>query len=222
MLTVGFAMLTARSLKQRRADVPARSWGDPATVLGVSRRALYLNATASQGLLLLILVVLIGLTGIAFADLGLPGELSLPLSVAVGVGFGIVLAGLNHLMQWWLDAIGIDYDDALRALLTPSTMGDWLILLVIVLPVVAAFEELLFRGVLIGGLTVGFEVSPWLLAVVSSIIFAAGHGLQGRGGLIAAGILGLALAVGFVLTESLVVVIIAHYVVNTLEFVRHR
>ncbi|PSQ23595.1 CPBP family intramembrane metalloprotease domain-containing protein, partial [Halobacteriales archaeon QS_9_67_15] len=66
-----------------------------------------------------------------------------------------------------------------------------------------------------------FGVSPWALAVVSSVAFALGHGAQGRVGVAVTGALGLALAAGFILTDSLLVVVVAHYLVNALEFLVH-
>nr|WP_245545383.1 CPBP family intramembrane glutamic endopeptidase [Halomicrobium katesii] len=63
-------------------------------------------------------------------------------------------------------------------------------------------------------LAAGFSLSPWLLAVVSSVVFGAAHGAQGRVGMLVTGGLGLALAAGFVLTDSLLVVVVAHYLVN--------
>jgi membrane protease YdiL (CAAX protease family) len=90
-----------------------------------------------------------------------------------------------------------------------------------VLPVVAGFEELLFRGVLVGALSVGFDVSPWLLAVASSVVFGLGHGAQGRLGVLVTTSLGLVLAAAFVLSGSLLLVVVAHYLVNALEFVVH-
>jgi membrane protease YdiL (CAAX protease family) len=71
---------------------------------------------------------------------------------------------------------------------------------------------------LIGGLSAGFPVSPWLLVVLSSIAFGLGHGLQGPGGVLVTAVLGLGLGAAFVIAESLALVIVAHYVVNALEF----
>jgi membrane protease YdiL (CAAX protease family) len=91
----------------------------------------------------------------------------------------------------------------------------------VVLPLIAVFEEFLFRGVLVGAFAVGFGVSPWLLAVLSSIAFALGHGAQGTTGVAVTGALGFVLAAAFVVTGSLLVVVVAHYLVNALEFLVH-
>ncbi len=108
---------------------------------------------------------------------------------------------------------------ALREAMAPDSAAGWAVLLLVVLPLVAGFEELLFRGVLIGAFATGFDVSPWLLAALSSVAFALGHGAQGRVGIVVTGALGFVLAAAFVLTGSLVAVVVAHYLVNALEFV---
>ncbi|WP_128904400.1 CPBP family glutamic-type intramembrane protease [Halorubrum amylolyticum] len=105
--------------------------------------------------------------------------------------------------------------------MAPRDLAEWVLLFGIALPVVAAFEEALFRGALIGALSVGFAVDPWFLVVASSAAFGLGHGAQGRLGIAVAGGLGVALAGLFVTTGSLLAVVVAHYVVNAVEFVAH-
>lgn len=219
-VTVLFAVLTTRTIRARQATVSPAYWDDPQRLLELSRGSLYLNAAASQGVMLAALVGVIVVTGVEMVTFNLPGAIALTQAIALGVGLGLVLAVGNLGMQATLDRQGVTYDDSLRALLSPDSLLEWIVLLGVVLPIVAGFEELLFRGALIGAIQAGFGVSPWLLAVLSSIVFAAGHGLQGRGGLFAAGMLGIILAVAFILTESLVVVIVAHYVINAVEFAR--
>ena len=70
-------------------------------------------------------------------------------------------------------------------------------------------------------MSVGFGVSPWALAVLSSVAFALGHGAQGAAGVAVTGLLGFALAALFVLSGSLLAVVVAHYLVNALEFLVH-
>jgi membrane protease YdiL (CAAX protease family) len=145
---------------------------------------------------------------------GVPG-------VAVGLLFGLGLWGANEAAGAVADATGAGYDESLRAMLAPDSPGGWVLLLGGVLPTVALVEEFVFRSATIGAVAAGFGVSPWLLAVVSSITFGAAHGAQGRVGMIVTGGLGMALAAGFVFTESLLVVVVAHYLVNALELVVH-
>jgi membrane protease YdiL (CAAX protease family) len=94
-------------------------------------------------------------------------------------------------------------------------------LLGVVLPVIAGFEELLFRATLVGAIPAGFGVSPWVMVGFSSVAFGVGHGAQGPAGIAVTGTLGAVLGVAFVLTGSFVVVVVAHYLVNALEFVVH-
>jgi membrane protease YdiL (CAAX protease family) len=145
---------------------------------------------------------------------GLPG-------VAVGVGFGLVLWLANEFAGAVADATGAGYDETVRELLAPDSLRGWVLLLGVALPTVAVVEEVVFRGAAIGAMAAGFPVSPWVLAIVSSLVFGAAHGAQGKVGMAVTGGLGLALAAGFVLTDSLLVVVVAHYLVNALELTVH-
>ena len=185
-------------------------------------RALYLNVLASQGLLLVVLVGAAIWTDIPAAALGIASEVAwIVEGVAVGLGLGLALYVGNELAAASARRFGVDYDEGLRELLAPETLGGWAALVLVVLPVIAAFEEVMFRAALIGVPAMGFELSPWALAVASSVVFALGHNVQGQAGVLVTGILGLVLAAAFVITGSLLVVIVAHYVVNLLEFVVH-
>ena len=138
-------------------------------------------------------------------------------------GFGVVAAVIAVLAAAAVVGRrqGLSTPTGLREALAPDTTAGWVLLLVVVLPIIAGFEELLFRGALIGVVHAGFGVSTWLLVGGSSVVFALGHGAQGRLGIVVTGLLGVGLATVFVLTGSLLVVIVAHYVINALEFVVH-
>lgn len=193
----------------------------PAPSANVPTLVLLANVAASHGIFALILLGGIWLTDVPASALGVTADpLSTgPPAVAVGLAVGVALALANTLAAGLAKAFGVDPSEDLRSLLAPETLAGWAVLLLVVLPVIAGFEELLFRAALIGGFAAGFDVSPWLLAVLSSAAFAAGHGAQGGVGVVVTGMLGLVLAVVFVLTGSLVVVVVAHYVVNAAEFV---
>ncbi|WP_327053088.1 CPBP family intramembrane glutamic endopeptidase [Halomicrococcus gelatinilyticus] len=197
---------------RRRPDESAR---DDAMTTG----ALLVNVAISQGLFGAMIVAAAWLAGVPAGALGVEA-VTLPV-LGVGVALGVALFGANELGQRIADASGVDYAEGLREQLTPESLRGWAVLLLVVLPIIAGFEELLFRGALIGALSVGFGVSPWLLAVGSTVAFALGHGAQGPGGVLVTGILGGVLAAAFVLTGSLFAVVVAHYLVNALEFVVH-
>ncbi|MFB6295554.1 MAG: type II CAAX prenyl endopeptidase Rce1 family protein [Halobacteriales archaeon] len=203
-----------RGAEEREHPV-ARSRRAPSTDPGSD---LLVSAALSQALVGGLLVGLAWYAQVPARALGLaaPGNALLP-----GLALGVALYGANEGGVWIADRFGIESDEALRELLAPETARGWIVLLFVVLPLVAVVEELLFRGALVGALAAGFPVSPWPLAVLSSVAFGLGHGLQGLGGVVVTGALGFALAAAFVLTGSLWVVVVAHYVVNALEFLVH-
>lgn len=227
------------------ADATASDRDPEATASGripdageLSTGTLLANVVITQGLFFGLLVI--GLwwadvpavaLGLASAGTAVPGVAvtslgASPTAIGQGVALGTGLYVFNQLGASLGDRVGIDSSTALREALAPASAGGWAGLLGIVLPVVAVFEELLFRGALIGGLAIasvelGLAVSPWLFVVGSAVAFAVGHGAQGRGGIVVTGALGVVLGAAFVLTWSLPLVIVAHYVVNALEFVIH-
>lgn len=182
---------------------------------------LLVNVALSQGLFLAVLLAAAWYTRIPSSALGIGTGLTGSAAVAGGLGLGSALYLGSELGGATADRLGLEYNEGLRELLAPDSMSGWAVLLAFVLPVIALFEEFLFRAALIGAVTAGYGISPWLLAIVASILFAIGHGAQGWTGIAVTGLLGFALAAGFILTGSLLVVVIAHYLVNALEFVVH-
>ncbi|MEY7851485.1 CPBP family glutamic-type intramembrane protease [Natrarchaeobius sp. A-rgal3] len=202
-----------------RARTPAADGVDPASL---STGALLANVALSQGLFALVLLGAVLYTGIPAGALGVEFSWSyVEQGVLLGTVAGIVLYVANELGASFATRFGFDHDEQLRELLAPESTQGWLVLLVVVLPIIAVFEELLFRAALIGVVSAGFGVSPWLLAVLSSVAFAVGHGVQGSVGIIVTGLLGFVLATVFIVTGSFLVVVVAHYLINALEFVVH-
>jgi len=179
---------------------------------------LLLQTTFSQVIVGALLVVAVWAARVPADALGVAVSVDL---TAVGFAVGLALVAGNEAAMRGLDAAGMGYDDALREALMPADTGGWLVLFAVALPVVAGVEELLFRGVLVGALAAGFGVSPWALAAASSVAFGAAHTAQGATGVLVTTLLGFALAAAYVLTGSLLVVVVAHYVVNAVEFAAH-
>jgi membrane protease YdiL (CAAX protease family) len=187
----------------------------------LSQPLLLLNVALSQGVFAVVLVAAAVLGDVPAAALGVgDGQLS-GWFVLVGVALGVALYGANEVGSALADAAGLGRSEELREFLAPNSRPGWIVLLGGVLPIVAGFEELLFRGVLVGAFATGFGVSPWVLVLASSVLFGLGHGAQGRLGVLVTGSLGFVLGAAFVLTDSLLVVVVAHYLVNALEFVVH-
>lgn len=189
-------------------------------VESVPTTALFANVLLTHGGLGLLLLGAAALTGIPGETLGVDGTAWSTGVAAVlgGIAFGGALAAMNVGLAALLDRIAGDPSEDLRTALAPDSRVGWMLLLVVILPLVAAFEELLFRAVLIGAATAATGLSPWPFVVLSSVAFALGHGIQGKTGVAVTGLLGAVLGVAFVLTNSLLLVVIAHYVVNAVEF----
>lgn len=178
------------------------------------------NVTVSQGAALIALVAIAWVTDVPASAFGLGIGWGIA-AVGLGVVAGGVLYAGNEVAVRLADRVGTTASERLREAMAPTGVRGWILLFGLTLPTIAAFEEALFRGALIGALAVGFGVNPWILAAGSSIVFGLGHGAQGRLGVVVTGLLGVALAALFVRTGSLLVVIVAHYLVNALEFVVH-
>lgn len=191
--------------------------------LELTPTALLANVGLTQGLVAVLVLVAGWYFEIPAAAFGVTGE---PLStglpaIGLGIAFGVVLWIGNEFSTTVADAVGASYDEGVREMLAPDSPAGWAVLFGLVLPLIAVSEELLFRAALIGVPAAGFDISPWILAVFSSLAFALGHGAQGRVGIIVTGLLGFVLAAGYVVTGSLLLVIVAHYVINALEFFVH-
>lgn len=191
--------------------------------LELTTAALLANVAVTQGLFGAIVVAGAWYFEIPATALGLAGGPRVVGGPALGIGvvFGVFLWLGNEVSAAVADAVGAAYDEALREMLAPDSISGWVVLLGVILPIIAAVEEVIFRAALVGVPAAGFGISPWALAIFSSAMFALGHGAQGRIGIAVTGALGFALAAGYVLTGSLLVVVVAHYLVNALEFIVH-
>ncbi|MFW6018680.1 MAG: CPBP family intramembrane glutamic endopeptidase [Halapricum sp.] len=187
----------------------------------LSTASLLTNVALTQGIFAVVLVGAAVAFSIPPRALGLDASVLTGHALLWGLALGVGLWVANELGARALDVAGIEYDERLRGMLAPDSLGGWAVLLGLALPTVAVVEELLFRAAAIGVVAAGFDVSPWLLVVVSSAAFGLGHGAQGRAGIAVTGVLGLVLASAFVLSGSLLTVVVAHYLVNALELVVH-
>lgn len=172
---------------------------------------------------------LIGVVALGAVLLGLPPEhvgvdpsdpTSLgPVALALGVGLGGALYLLTELLIPVVNALGLAYEPGYDEILAGSP-GGWPTFLGVVLPAISLREELLFRVALVGTAAPLVGLSPWVLAAVSTVVFGVVH-FTGDGGVVIAAVLGGCLAAAFVLTNSLLVVVLAHTIVNGAEFVVH-
>jgi len=216
------AVRSVESTDRRPAPADPRRPDGDADLSSLSTGALLANVAVTHGALGAIVLVAAWAADVPATALGIDAAANVGWpALGIGVALGVGLYACNELLAANLDRVGIEYSEQLRGALGPDSIAGWLVLLAIVLPIIAIFEELLFRAALIGALSAGFGLSPWLLAAFSSLAFGFGHGIQGPTGMIVTGLLGGILAATFVLTGSLLTVIVAHYLINALEFVVH-
>jgi len=97
--------------------------------------------------------------------------------------------------------------------------GRWEVALAVVLVVVVAVsEETIFRGYLIRRLQAATS-STTAAVLLSSIIFALGHGYEGSLGAVTVGVMGLSFALIYLWRQSLVVPIVLHFLQDFLAIV---
>lgn len=204
-------------------ESPNRPDVDAGSEASLSTATLVANVVLTQGTVAAVVLAGVWYFDVPLRALGVTVDsaiVGLP-AVLTGIALGVVLWLASEIMTRVSEAAGFGADEGLRELLAPGTAGGWVALFGVVLPVVAVSEELLFRAAAIGVPAAGFGTPPWALAIVSSVAFGLCHGIQGRAGVVVTGVLGLFLAGAFVRTDSLLVVIVAHYVLNAMEFLVH-
>ena len=156
-------------------------------------------------------------SGLSMAQLGwTSADIARDLTLGLVVGVVVVIV-LQPITNWAVEKFGRQiYSPIIILNILPRTRREW-ILVPLALVSAVFLEELLFRSLLVGGFSV--FVSPVILAIVWSGLFGAMHAPQGALGMIVAAILGVVLAILFLLTSSLVAPFIAHYSINVLQVV---
>ncbi len=134
----------------------------------------------------------------------------------LGLAIGLVLAfGFYTATQLLLKlGGGRFYSPSVLEILLPTNRREFWLVLLAFLPAVLV-EELLFRSLLIGGL------SPWIapLALVlgGGVVFGLVHSPQGVWGMAGGGLAGVIFGLLFMTTGSLVAPLVAHYVANSVQ-----
>ena len=119
------------------------------------------------------------------------------------------------------------YNDLVMRNITPredATALTWLAVSGAMI-IAVLVEELLFRGLLLGGFGWLLGGGAWyiILTVALSILFGSLHLPQGRLGVYGAGLLSVFLSALFLLTGGLIAPIVAHFVINILQVIKaHR
>ncbi len=130
------------------------------------------------------------------------------IGIVVGVSISLVAAPLTtwvirHHPEWYSDII-------LRSI-QPRTRWEWPLVILALLPAVMV-EELLFRSLLLGGFSP--YVNVLYFAIAAAILFGLLHYPQGQYGVMAVTVVALVLSALFLWRESLLVIVVAHWVTN--------
>jgi membrane protease YdiL (CAAX protease family) len=109
------------------------------------------------------------------------------------------------------------YSPVVMKNIMPRTRIEWLLVPAALLLAVV-LEELLFRSLLIGGLSVRVPVP--ILVVGFAAVFGLMHSPQGILGVVLTGLMGMWLSLLFLWSGSLLLPLTAHYVINFLQLLK--
>lgn len=155
------------------------------------------------------------LSGLSADQLGWRLEPLLP-QVGLGVLLGAAIAIFFALSTRWIVArTGLRfYSPTVLEIIVPRNGRELIGVLAAMLSVVA-LEELLFRSLLLGGLSPLWP-TPLLLAA-TGVAFGLMHSPQGAWGIFGAGLAGVAFGLMFLWAGSLLLPAVAHYVANGVQ-----
>jgi len=129
---------------------------------------------------------------------------------AIGIALFLPLLIVMGLIERILRASGLSLPKTAPPYLIPEGSGQ-VILAIFLLVVVAVSEEVIFRGYLIHRFSRLFESRVTAL-LLSSALFALGHGYEKSGGVAGVGILGLIFGAVYLWRKSLVAPMVMHFV----------
>jgi membrane protease YdiL (CAAX protease family) len=144
--------------------------------------------------------------------------------LAIGLAVSVAIhVPLNTLTNWAIRRFGPRiYSPLVILSILPRSRDEWAPVLLSLFPAVLV-EELLFRSLLLGGLSLFFPVL--VLLAGTALLFGWMHSPQGLLGMITTAVVSLLLAGLFLWRGSLLPPLAAHYAVNVLQLLvahRHR
>ncbi len=170
-------------------------------------------------LLLILLCVALGrLSGLPPGRLGWSVE-SPAIDIVIGLVLGtVVQLALHPVTRWAVVRFGKwVYSPLVILNILPETRRQWVLVPLALVPA-ALVEELLFRSLLLGGLSVLWPAIA--LAISGSLLFGIMHAPQGPLGIIATGVVGFVLSLLFLWRWTLLSVFVMHYTINLLQLLR--
>jgi membrane protease YdiL (CAAX protease family) len=135
---------------------------------------------------------------------------SLGREAALGAALFVPLLVLTGMLEKLLEAVGLRAPATqLPKYLTPAGRAEVALALVLVV-VVAIVEETIFRGYLILRFRAATR-STAAAVVLSTLVFAVGHGYEGAAGVVAVAFMGSVFAIVYVWRQSLVAPMVMHF-----------
>ena len=139
------------------------------------------------------------------------------------IGLGLIIGLLtqlaaNTITLWAIKIWGKEiYSPVVMRNIMPRKRVEWLLVPAALLLAVV-LEELLFRSLLVGALSMTIPVA--ILAVVTSIIFGLMHSPQGPLGVVMTAGMGLWLTILFIWSGGLILPLTTHFVINFLQLLK--
>jgi len=168
-------------------------------------------------LALIVLAIGLGfLSGESYRTLGwLPPD---PLGdIAIGLGVGLLVPLVLYYPSKWVETHHPQwYSDVVVRSIRPRSSREWPWVVLALLPI-ALMEELLFRSLLLGAFVPHVNILYFVIGV--SVFFGLLHMPQGEWGVIGVILVSLLFSVLFLWRESLLVVVIAHWLMNVMQLV---
>ena len=178
------------------------------------RAKLYLSAMAWQWPLAAIAYWRATARGITSFELGLRQDFSpgLLLVTAGGAALIAVLHWLNLKRMGSLQHPGVAKMRNLASRIFPHSRSEFA-LFALLCVTAGVCEEFLFRGFAMAALLKA-GLAPWLVALLTALLFGIAHIYQGRGGAIGTGVLGTCFAWTRIAYDSLLPVVVWHTVLD--------
>jgi membrane protease YdiL (CAAX protease family) len=134
--------------------------------------------------------------------------------VVLGLLLFVPLAFAADWLHDTLRELGLPGATGQRPSFLPHSGGPDLLIALIMVAVVAVSEETVFRGYLMSRLR-AVGLSALSAVLVSSLIFAMGHGYEGAAGMVTVGALGATYALIYLWRGSLVTPVVMHFLQDT-------
>lgn len=210
VLTLGLAVLTSQTaLLLRRGPLPINpllTWPDNIFRLLLIGLCLLLIRTAQRSV------------GLAPAVFGfVPFSLSRDLLGGVALGLLLPLV-VNLLSALIVPGRGTAFYSRNAILTMRPKNRDQLVVVIAAAFPAALLEELLFRAMLLGGMSALLDLPIGLALAVSSLVFGAMHLAQGLWGALITALIGVLLGLALLLTGSFWLPLIAHWSMNSAQF----